>query len=40
MKTLTSRHTKRWIAVTAVAAIGTLALAGCGRTDGGRRRRP
>jgi multiple sugar transport system substrate-binding protein len=34
MSTLTSRHTKRWIAVTAVAAIGTLALAGCGRTDG------
>ena len=32
MKTLTSRHTKRWIAATAAAAIGTLALAGCGRT--------
>lgn len=33
MKTLTSRHTKRWIAVAAATAIGTLALAGCGRSD-------
>ena len=34
MKTLTSRHAKRWIAATAAVAIGTIALAGCGRTDG------
>jgi len=35
MKTPTSPHTRRWIAATAAAAIGTLALAGCGRTDDG-----
>jgi multiple sugar transport system substrate-binding protein len=34
MKTSTSPHTRRWIAATAAAAIGTLVLAGCGRTDG------
>lgn len=34
MNTLTSRHSKRWITAAAAVTIGTLVLAGCGRTDG------
>lgn len=33
MKTLTSRRTSTWVTAAAAAAIGTLVLSGCGRTD-------